>query len=137
MPGLDPSSRRREGMVRCCSHDTPFGFHLHERARLAAGYLHHRRWYDPTLMQRPESVSNSDGSGLLHSTDDVDDLLARDAEAEELDVADDNHIVIRFFEDRAVQDLVDILCVAARHEPHRLGRTLRCLYQPLALRVLA
>jgi hypothetical protein len=54
------------------------------------------------------------------------------AEAVQIDVADDDHFVVRHGEERAVDHIVDVDVVAAREKLQRLLHPTRCLQQPLA-----
>src|SRR5262245_7240749 len=59
------------------------------------------------------------------------------AEAVEVDVLHEDHLVVVFLEHRLVQDLARILVIAAQQELERCGDAGRRAAQPLARRILA
>src|SRR2546425_779857 len=58
------------------------------------------------------------------------------AETEEVDVADHHHLVVLDRVESTVEDLFNILLIALREEPERLGNPLGSLQEPFARRVL-
>ena len=59
------------------------------------------------------------------------------AHREEVDVLDDDHLVVRLFEECVGKHLVRVLAIASCEHLHGLGHTHGCLYQSLALRVFS
>src|SRR5215469_2894066 len=59
------------------------------------------------------------------------------AEAKELDVLDDDHLVVDHAERRAVEHVVDVLVIATGEELKRFFETLRRFAQPFAIGIFA
>ena len=58
------------------------------------------------------------------------------AETEEVDVADHHHLIVLDRVESTVKDLFNILLIALREEPERLGNPLGSLQEPFAGRIL-
>src|SRR5215472_7771701 len=59
------------------------------------------------------------------------------AQAEKLDVLDDDHLVVGHAERRAIEHVIDVLVIAAREELKRLFETFRRFAQTFAIGVFA
>src|SRR5687768_14897091 len=55
----------------------------------------------------------------------------------ELDVANDDHALVGLLEERIAEDVIDVLTVPAHQPGERLRDSLRCLDEPVAVRVLS
>src|SRR2546426_3111301 len=86
--------------------------HLDDLSSLARCDLRNHGLLEIALLERPQPVINTYAPRRLCPLNRIDDLLAWDAQTEEVDVLHDDHLVVLLDEHGAVEDLLHVLSVA-------------------------